>query len=205
MKTGKGRGKNKTLFRHKMARYFFNRKRTVEECDSISVVRMKEWGFFKGLYRSGEISWKSSWRGEASISYTFDLEERKLRLVYSFGENKDDPQDYFVRLSTTKCQFGGVRYWMHCPKCNKRVGKLYLAGKYIFACRDCWNLSYEIRNAVGLKRRIGKTPLVDELCEMFETMRVKYYKGKPTKRYLRCQKYSDRLTSAFSRLGIWRK
>src|SRR5262249_51545398 len=55
--------------------------------------------------------------------------------------------DYSVRLVTTPCHLGGVRWWFICPLsrngvgCGRRVRKLYLCGKY-FGCRHCHNLTY---------------------------------------------------------------
>jgi len=41
-----------------------------------------------------------------------------------------------IRVSWTRCHFGGTRPWMHCPFCKRRVAKLFmgLGGYY---CRPC--------------------------------------------------------------------
>ncbi|MBN9122903.1 MAG: hypothetical protein J0I06_27820 [Planctomycetes bacterium] len=58
--------------------------------------------------------------------------------------------DYSVRLVTTGCHLGGVRWWFVCPlvrdnvACGRRVRKLYLCGQY-FGCRTCHNLTYRSR------------------------------------------------------------
>jgi hypothetical protein len=36
------------------------------------------------------------------------------------------PQAYTVRLETTSCRFGGLRWWWVCPQTGRRVAKLYL-------------------------------------------------------------------------------
>ena len=41
-----------------------------------------------------------------------------------------------VRISWTRCHLGGVRPWMHCPYCGKRVAKL-LSGMGCYCCRAC--------------------------------------------------------------------
>ena len=51
---------------------------------------------------------------------------------------------YEVRLSTTPCHYGGIRYWWHCPKCSKRVGVLYCTGAYV--CRHCIGANYRIQH-----------------------------------------------------------
>lgn len=52
-------------------------------------------------------------------------------------------QDQQVRLSFTEPNYGGKRWWMHCPVNGDRVSKLYFpAGGDIFASRRAWNLGY---------------------------------------------------------------
>jgi len=182
-----------------MGRYFFDKKTTAEECKSISIVNMKKWGFFKARTHSGGITW-TSYGNKTNIAYDFDREKLRLRLRYTFSNAEDDPkakQDYYVRMSTTPCQFGGVRYWMHCPQCGKRSGKLFLAGKYVFACRTCWNLSYQSQNFVGFERALGSTISCDELDRMRVEMRITHYKGKQTKKYRKFLKYEKKLNWAF--------
>lgn len=48
-----------------------------------------------------------------------------------------------LRLTTTDCHFGGKRYWLICPNCNKRVGTLYQKPtKDDLFCRQCHKLTY---------------------------------------------------------------
>lgn len=47
-------------------------------------------------------------------------------------------------FTTTKCSFGGYRWWLLCPYCNRMVGKLYTPlSTNEFKCRHCHNLTYE--------------------------------------------------------------
>jgi hypothetical protein len=46
----------------------------------------------------------------------------------------------FVALSWTRCHLGGWRGWFICPRCGRRVGKLYHAVS--LACRGCYRLKY---------------------------------------------------------------
>jgi hypothetical protein len=41
-----------------------------------------------------------------------------------------------IPVSWTKCHLGGLRPWMHCPYCEKRVAKLY-RGLGGYFCRAC--------------------------------------------------------------------
>jgi hypothetical protein len=43
----------------------------------------------------------------------------------------------------TRCNYGGERRWLLCPRCFKRVAKLYRPpGEVLFACRRCHQLTY---------------------------------------------------------------
>ena len=46
-----------------------------------------------------------------------------------------------VDIVKTECGFGGARPWFSCPRCARRVARLYMRAKY-FACRHCQRLSY---------------------------------------------------------------
>ncbi len=48
-----------------------------------------------------------------------------------------------IKLTTTNCYFGGKRFWLICPACNKRVGTLYQKPTdEVLLCRKCQNLTY---------------------------------------------------------------
>lgn len=61
---------------------------------------------------------------------------------------KDDPQRTTwagVPVTTTVLPLGGVRYWFACPRCHRRVGKLYdVSGPSCgWGCRRCHRLTYQ--------------------------------------------------------------
>ena len=50
-----------------------------------------------------------------------------------------------VSLASSKCNYGGCRYWFACPTCNQRVGVLYRKPlNQLFLCRKCNNLTYHL-------------------------------------------------------------
>jgi hypothetical protein len=65
-----------------------------------------------------------------------------------------------VRVSWTRCHLGGFRPWLHCPHCQKRVGKLLpsLTGYY---CRACIGAPLYASQA---KSRAGRIHF--ELCKL---------------------------------------
>jgi hypothetical protein len=59
------------------------------------------------------------------------------------------PHEQTVRITITRCYFGGWRPWMHCPKsnngitCGRLVQHLYLLpGGVELGCRLCFNLTH---------------------------------------------------------------
>src|SRR3989338_494157 len=187
-----------------MGRYYYSKK---EEADSLKKIQMwwlKKHGYIeKGCWKSGGIKWTNGWTGKESniifyINIDINNNDNYLQLVYSSTTDsiKED-LDYKIPLTSTPCYFGGVRYWFICPwfangkYCGRRAGVLYLGGKY-FACRHCYNLSYESRNE---NRRFKDFPLFAVITgmqkkeDLQDAIKRKYYNGKPTRR----QKALDRL------------
>jgi hypothetical protein len=133
-------------------------------------------------------------------------EENYVRFYYtvtdrSTGEKTD--YDYKVQLTTTPCNFGGVRYWFICSLsrngiyCGRRVGKLYKApsGHY-FGCRHCYNLSYDSRNE-SRSGRIGQLGYLLKAERRYEDLYKQTkrwtYKGRPTKKAKRLHALEQRM------------
>lgn len=166
---------------------------TVESVKSLTIPILKKYGYLeKEKPRWGNISWSVCDRPNGNVSVFVDADNTALNLRYQLTDLPDSDekknQDYNVPLITTPCHFGGVRYWFSCIICHQRISHLYLAGKYVFACRKCWNLTYESRNAGGWQKRLGTIKSDPELREFCRTKRF-YYRGKPTKSYRRYIRY----------------
>jgi hypothetical protein len=120
--------------------YRWEKKDTVDGYRNLDINRLLR----EGLLRHGRwVNW--GWKndlGNVSIRANSD----KVELFYILNPESDDPEEvyYQVPLTWTSCNYGGKRPWFVCPgrSCNKRVGKLYLVGKY-FLCRHCHGLVYE--------------------------------------------------------------
>jgi len=192
-----------------MARYFYwDRKTTVEEATQLSIFKLKEFGFLGG-YGGNTLTWTRRSTGhKSSIGIIVDTEEQYAKVNYtntsqSTGEKTD--YDYKIRLATTPCHFGGVRYWFTCPLsvngvyCGRRTGTLYLAsGGNYFGCRHCCKLSYESRNESRNGRPDGMgyfLVLENKLDKLYSKLKRRYYAGKPTRKYRRVLKLQDRLDS----------
>jgi hypothetical protein len=98
----------------------------------------------------------SGWRHGLEMRYAIWLIEDclELFLTYAIGGRG---QVISVALTSTKCNYGGVRYWMHCPHCKRRCTALYF--EHSWACRVCHDLTYfsvqEAHYYDSLKRYMG--------------------------------------------------
>jgi len=198
-----------------MGRYYFDKKDTVEDCRIVSISFLKKQGYFsEPCCMSGTIFWKNS-LGERTGSIgitvsTLDDIGHYVRFYYtvtnrSSGEKTE--YDYKIQLTTTPCNFGGVRYWFICPLskngvyCGRRVAKLYKApGGNYFGCRHCYNLSYESRNESCLGR-IGQLGYLLKVEKQYEELYKKVkrwtYRGRPTKRARKLQILERRMERGF--------
>ncbi len=164
-----------------------------EEADSlkqVSVYFLKKHGYFSSGI-SGTMTWSRNGEktGSTGIQSNIDDSEQYIRFTYTqtdrdTGEKQDF--DYKVPLITTPCHFGGFRYWFQCPwyangvYCGRRVGVLYLGGKH-FACRHCYNLTYESQKLSGIWKTFGNVTSAPELDEMEAKLKRKWYAGKMRK------------------------
>lgn len=64
---------------------------------------------------------------------TLDLERAGIRVEL--------PPEAWVPLAATEPNYGGVRYWGRCPRCDARVGVLFLSNNS-FECRRCADVQY---------------------------------------------------------------
>lgn len=73
-------------------------------------------------------------------------------------------------LTTTTPRFGGLRYWFLCPRCGRRVGKLYHVERW--ACRRCHNLAYQ-------SQHLSKHPILRgfQLLERLDALAARYKAG----------------------------
>jgi hypothetical protein len=106
-------------------------KERVESCLTIGPPR--------GPLRDSEGVWywhEYGWVVQYSVSAT----DSTLHLAFNHGQAVHQ----YIQLDSTEPNFGGVRWWFLCPKCNGRVSHLHRPSHtYYFFCRHCYDLSYE--------------------------------------------------------------
>jgi hypothetical protein len=198
-----------------MGRYYFDKKDTVEDCRSVSISFLKKQGYFsEPCCMSSRVFWKNCYgeeTGSIGIVVSTIEDENFVRFYYTVTDRNSGEKtnyDYKVQLTTTPCNFGGVRYWFICPLsrngvyCGRRVGKLYKApGASYFGCRHCYDLSYESRNEPRLARfgGIGFPLKVERQYEdLYKQIKRWTYRGKPTKKAQKLQVLEKRLDMSIS-------
>ena len=181
-----------------MGRYYYSKKDTADSYKSIPMKFLKQHGQLVG-YCPGGISWSRGGEKTGSVSYYVDIMKpgaEHIRFKYTTtirdtGEKID--RDYKVRLTPTKCNYGGQRWWFICNYCQRRVGVLYI-GDSDFACRRCYNLTYKSRNESrgGLWGYIKE---VDKIKKLEKEIKRTSYNGKLTKKWLRLMTLMEKLPS----------
>jgi hypothetical protein len=141
-------------------RYGYATKRTTNSLNTLDVNWLNRNGnLMPGRWSS--ISWSRG--GKPSGSIGIRAEESRLVLNYNWL-GKDDEWEVVtesVILSRTSCHYGGKRHWFICPgirngvPCQRRVAKLYGAGKY-FLCRHCYDLAYQSQRESKPDRSLRK-------------------------------------------------
>ena len=202
-----------------MGRYYFDSKTTVEQATQLNIFKLKEFGLLDGFYRTTTLTWtRRSSGSKNSIGIVVDVEEAEpyVKVNYTNTNRSTDEKtdyDYKISLTTTPCNFGGVRYWFICPLsingvyCGRRTGTLYLtSGGSYFGCRHCYDLSYESRNESRLGRfgNIGYSVVADrKIEELYSQIKRWTYKGKPTKKARKLQAIETRLNAYLDSPSIY--
>jgi len=104
----------------------------IESALCLSVADLFKRGALRaGASTSGGWHWSRNGEQVASIGYraTLSAESGELRLSYTWTRD-GKPQDVTctIRLSSLPLQYGGQRWYMHCPYTQRRVLKLYKFG-----------------------------------------------------------------------------
>lgn len=177
-----------------MARWNYSSKTEADSLKQVSIAFLRKHGYFNVSWKTGTITWSRFGEKNGSISLESHIGEieQYIKFTYSqtsYSEEKKD-FDYQIPLTTTPCYFGGKRYWFVCPwykdgsYCGRRVGVLYKNGDY-FACRHCYDLTYNSRNLSGISKKAGQVISIPELEKQRSEVKRKYYAGEMTRKYKR--------------------
>lgn len=106
------------------------------------------------LARNGYLidgNWKRLyWKQSSETKMTGLVIAHSNHIVIEFNSTKQQ-----LYLTQTPCHIGGVRRWLICPYCTKRMGVLYLRNRQ-FACRNCHQISYQSQSGNAEDRLVEK-------------------------------------------------
>lgn len=147
-------------------------KQKAEECRSLDVNRYHREGCLRPGHAANWV-WRRDDEEVGRIGYR--AEEGRLVLDYKvrmYGGDWEHVKQN-VNLTYVDCHYGNKRPYFICPgvvngrSCHRRVGKLYLGGKY-FLCRHCYRIGYAsqsearhdrlLRSANKMRMALGGEP-----------------------------------------------
>jgi hypothetical protein len=168
---------------------------SVENCNTVSITKLKEWGYLNNGVKSGVIKWSISGEVNSRIGIKSTILEHVKYITFAYTQNGESI-NYNVRLISIPSNLGkGEILYFVCPTTGKRCRKLYRNSKY-FLHREAFRyLYYEKQNESKKNRRLisilDKVYLKDEVYEQqFKKHFKTHYNGKITKRY---QKILDKI------------
>ncbi len=153
--------------------------------------------------------WKND-EGEevASVSCKVNYEANGLTVTYRWKnsyETEWQPVDRHVWLTSTVCNYGGVRRWFSCPCCQRRAAVLYVMGGAL-RCIKCGRLSYSSQRGDAMDRAwIKQSKLEARLLKNWQKpkrMRQKTFERLRNKIFECEWQREDALTAAMARLGM---
>lgn len=187
-----------------------------ESTNRLSVYFLKRHGYLsqQESSRYGGIRWtRGEWENNINFWIVTSKPENEsqetsyAKLIYTITHNNTGEKvnmSYKVPLVTTPCNYGGRRYWFKCilikngKYCGKRVGVIYNVGNY-FGCRYCAEIAYQAQFEGGRFRVTVTEPDVEKALEEAKT---KYYNGKPTRKYRRYLRLSDKMDASWMRMLV---
>lgn len=185
-------------------------KQEAEWSNSLSIFWLKKHGYLDGGWRYGGIKWTYGLSGnESSIGFNVNIggdEGNYIKLQYTHTDKwsgKKENLDYKIRLTTTPCNYGGVRYWFVCPLskngqyCGRRVGVIYSIGKW-FGCRHCGDICYANQLRGGKFR--GCSVSYPDIEKAEQEVKRKYYNGRMTRKYRRVIRMNEKLNNDLVRM-----
>lgn len=165
-----------------------------DECRTITITKLKEWKYLKpDVVKQGTISWSRNEVVHSRIDITVNTFSSEPYVELDYKCN-NEPIRYKVYLISKPTNINkGVQWFFVCPNTGKHCRKLYMISTYFLHRTAFKGAMYE--KQTYSKRARDEYSLFAKLFNRenaYETIYSKYftkfYKGKPTKRYLRIWK-----------------
>ena len=152
---------------------------TCEGSRRLDIIHMKRQGMLQPDRRSA-LSW--SLHGVRTAAVSIQATSDGVRLTSKTAAGTEAVSE-FVPYSQSRTNFGGVRLWLTCLGCSRRVRVLF--GGQRFRCRKCHGLHYAsqyepdheraLDQADRLQRRLGGEAGDDDLPDKPKWMRWATY------------------------------
>lgn len=154
-----------------------------------------------------------TWRndaGEQVASVSCAVNETASQLTVSYGwwqydESEREEVKRTIWLTSTPCNYGGVRLWFNCPCCHRRAAVLFIMGGAI-RCATCGRVSYasqrgDAMDRAWIKQRKLEARLIDG-WQKPKRMRWKTFERLQAG-IIECERQKDdALIMAMVRLGV---
>lgn len=171
---------------------------TVEDCKRVDIRYFRRHNLIKPD-TVGTLRWTC--RGEPSGDIRYQVTAGTLILTYRYryagGEWQPVRQE--IALITTPCHFGGRRYWLSCPGCQRCCAVLCCDGR-LFLCRHCYRLPYQSQLENGFGRAcLRRSKLEEQLYDHSQKRRWKSSTDKLVARLVAAEEEVNQVMAA--RLG----
>jgi|LauGreSuBDMM15SN_2_FD.fasta_scaffold121587_2 hypothetical protein len=161
---------------------------SIENTNTISITKLKEWGYLNNGIKTGVISWSISGEVHSRIGIKSTIFEHLKYITFEYTQNGENI-NYDVRIESIPSNLGkGEILYFICPSTGKQCRKLYHHSKY-FLHREAFRYFYYDKQIESKKSRylvsiFDKAFLKDEIYEEQYKKHFKtHYNGKLTKRY----------------------
>ncbi len=165
------------------------RKIETNELVSLSIFSLKARGcLVLGNYNL--LQWQQSYTGEqVKMVISTHFKAGHYWMLFSQGA-AGIAVEHRVKLETTNCHFGGVRFWFQCPNypnqlyCGRRGGVLYMRGD-VLSCRKCLDLTYHsqtFNHRFWFYPKVYRVILGRKAKDLLRQIKRFTYAGKPTRK-----------------------
>ena len=148
--------------------------------------------------------------GEKVASVSCAVNEYADQLTVNYGwwrydESERKEVKLSIGLTSTPCNYGGVRWWFRCPYCQRRAAVLFIMGSAL-RCATCSRMSYASQRGDAINRTwIKQQKLEAKLIKGWQKpkrMRLKTYE-RLRAGIIECEiQREDALYLAAARLGF---
>lgn len=162
----------------------------LDSAHSIDLTNLRKWGALAEGRWSGRIRWTRHGEERGRVCYETKIAVKDepntayLRYIATGREGEPREMGYEVALTAIPCGYGGQKWFFRCPNasCSRRCRILYEYGPY-FVCRKCTRLYYDSQSYAGNRYRLMQNFF--DADKLRETMKRRYYRGVPTRKYRR--------------------